>query len=311
MNPVFISHVEEDQSIALELATKLESAGYITWYYERDMIPGPPYLLQVGRAIDSAAAVALIISPHSLGSHQVTGEVVRALEMQKSFIPLRSNISHIQFQNRQPIWRQALGASASVAIPPEGVTAIIPRVIAGLQFLGITPPSSAETPLSENEAATPRSVIGGSKLQAEAICQVFISCTCTEQALAKQLHDFLQNRGMSAFLSGWSEKHYPDVIDQALTSATCLVVLGTAPEAFDSGWVGYEWRSFLNEIRSGRKSNGQLFALVGGVAVEQLPFALRRSQLIPVSPSSPQDAFESLARHLKKALGDQALNPNH
>lgn len=34
MSHIFISHVEEDGPVALEIAQGLEAAGYQTWYYE-------------------------------------------------------------------------------------------------------------------------------------------------------------------------------------------------------------------------------------------------------------------------------------
>ena len=54
MNHVFISHVKEDADVAFELALALEEAGYSTWCYELDSIPGPSYLLQTGKAIEQA-----------------------------------------------------------------------------------------------------------------------------------------------------------------------------------------------------------------------------------------------------------------
>ena len=72
MSQIFISHVEEDAQVALELAQGLEAAGYRTWYYERDSDPGLSYLLQIDRAILDSRAVVLIISPQSIRSHQVT-----------------------------------------------------------------------------------------------------------------------------------------------------------------------------------------------------------------------------------------------
>jgi hypothetical protein len=57
MNYLFISHVEEDRSVALELAALLEEAGFRTWYYERDCYPGLSYLIQTGQAIEDSAAV--------------------------------------------------------------------------------------------------------------------------------------------------------------------------------------------------------------------------------------------------------------
>jgi len=67
-----------------------------------------------------------VISPHSLGSRQVTNEVVRAGESNKEFIPVRRDITHIEFQNRQPEWREAVGAAGSIRIPQEGAAGILP-----------------------------------------------------------------------------------------------------------------------------------------------------------------------------------------
>ena len=144
MSDVFISHVEEDAGVALEIALGLEEAGYTTWCYEVDNIPGPSYLIQTGQAVEQAKALVLVISPHSLGSRQVTKEVIRAHETDKEFIPVLQDITHVEFQNRQPEWREALGAASSIRIPKVGVADIIPRIIIGLKASGILPRSKSE-----------------------------------------------------------------------------------------------------------------------------------------------------------------------
>ena len=136
---IFISHVEEDYSIAISIVNALEGRGYSTWYYERDSVPGPAYLAQMGDAIDQSRAVVLLISPMALGSNQMTTEVVRAHESNKPFIPLLKGISHGEFQARAPVWRQALGASTSIAVSDERVVEVVDRVIKGLEALGIKP----------------------------------------------------------------------------------------------------------------------------------------------------------------------------
>ena len=137
MSDVFIAHVEEDADVALEIALRLEEAGFTTWCYEVDSIPGPSYLIQTGRAVEQAKTVVVVISPHSVGSRQVTKEVVRAHESGAEFIPILRSITHIEFQNRQPEWREAIGAASSIRIPQEGVAEIVPRIISGLRLLGI------------------------------------------------------------------------------------------------------------------------------------------------------------------------------
>jgi len=141
---VFISHVEEDADVALEIALKLEEAGYSTWFYELDSIPGPSYLVQTGAAIEQSQAVILVISPNSLGSQQVTREVVRAHESSKYVIPLLRDISHVEFQNRQPEWREALGSATSTLIPKEGIAGIFGRIVDGLKAKDIHPTSKPD-----------------------------------------------------------------------------------------------------------------------------------------------------------------------
>ena len=78
MGHIFISHVEEDALVADPICDALGAAGYETWNYRRNSKPGLSYLLQTGSAIAESAAVFLLISESSLGSNQVTREVVRA-----------------------------------------------------------------------------------------------------------------------------------------------------------------------------------------------------------------------------------------
>jgi hypothetical protein len=139
MRDVFLSHVEEDAAIALEIAIRLEAAGYTTWCYEVDSVPGPSYLLQTGRAIEQAKAFLLLISSHSLSSRQVTQEVVRAHESGKSFLPVLCDVTHDDFQHRQQEWREAVGAATSIVLPAQGVSAMLPRLLSGLEALGLLP----------------------------------------------------------------------------------------------------------------------------------------------------------------------------
>lgn len=161
MSDIFVSHVEEDAGLALGLASRLETAGYRCWFYERDCLPGPPYVGQVARAIDDCQAVLLVISSASLQSTQVTNEVVRAYEEKKPFVPVLWGGRHVEFQQQAPHWRQCLGAATSVAVPADDWTAIVPRVLAGLQSLGVAasaapvPPEQAEASAMASSADSP------------------------------------------------------------------------------------------------------------------------------------------------------------
>ena len=132
---VFISYVEEDSNIAVEIAKSLEKTGFSIWYYERDILPGLPYFDQVIKNIDHSKIVMVIISSDSLSSSQVYNEITYAHERGKSFIPILKDISHIEFQNRQPGWRMILGPYTSIRIPEGNVGHIIDKIIQGTRTL--------------------------------------------------------------------------------------------------------------------------------------------------------------------------------
>jgi hypothetical protein len=137
--PVFISHVEENKATAEAVARGLRAHGYEPWAYETDTVPGPTYLSQVVDAIEQATAMILVISPASLGSHQVAREIEVAHELDKPIIPVLLGITQEKYVQRRPDWRLALGAYTSIAVPPEGVDAIVSKIVAGLQALGVVP----------------------------------------------------------------------------------------------------------------------------------------------------------------------------
>jgi len=145
MSHVFIAHVEQDADVALQIALGLEEASYRTWCYEVDSIPGTSYIVRTGEAVEQSQAVVVVISPNSLGSAQVTKEVVRAHESAKHFIPILRDITHAEFQKRQPEWREAIGSATSIRIPGEGVATIVPLVIHGLRALNIHPASKPDS----------------------------------------------------------------------------------------------------------------------------------------------------------------------
>ncbi len=44
-------------------------------------------------------------------------------------------LSHAEFQEQQPEWRVALGAAASIPVPAQGVSAVLPRFLRGIEKL--------------------------------------------------------------------------------------------------------------------------------------------------------------------------------
>jgi len=138
MADVFISHVAEDFHIVKVIAAALEASGLSTWYYERDMIVGVSYLLLTCQTIEDSKAFLIIISTHTLGSHQITKEIVRAHEEDKPILPVLIDITDAEFKMRQPEWREAIGAAASITLD-RGISEVVASILQGLTVLGIPP----------------------------------------------------------------------------------------------------------------------------------------------------------------------------
>ena len=62
MAQVLISYVEEDCDLASGLARGLEESGLTAWYYQRDGLADQSYPGQIAAAIESCAAMVVVIS---------------------------------------------------------------------------------------------------------------------------------------------------------------------------------------------------------------------------------------------------------
>ena len=140
---------------------------------------------------------------------------------------------------------------------------------------------------------------------------VFVSCRKTgddggatrDSLLARNVYDFLNARGVRAFLAEESlitmgQTEYKRAIDEVLDHVPVLVVVATSPENLESRWVRYEWDSFYNDILSGVK-RGTLLSYLDGVDAKTLPRTLRQNQAIQHS----EGALQVLFSHIAAAIG--------
>jgi hypothetical protein len=138
---VFISYVQQDSAIAIEVADGLTAGGYQAWYAERDALPGPTFRAQVRDAVRGSKALVLIVSRHALLSDQVGNEIIAGLEHNVTFVPLLSGVDDSAIAASRPAWTTALGSAVSVPIPGAGVTAVLPEILRSLKQHGIAPVS--------------------------------------------------------------------------------------------------------------------------------------------------------------------------
>jgi len=143
MSHIFISHSAKDLAVTNEIIQGLEAAGYRTWCFEHDVLAGSSYLVQITKAMAECDAIVLVISSKSIGSDQISKEVVGGFERQKPFFPILLDMTPSQFKESQPEWRHALGGTAMTCVPREGLPTCISRIVEGLKALGIQPETGA------------------------------------------------------------------------------------------------------------------------------------------------------------------------
>ncbi|MCL2618778.1 MAG: toll/interleukin-1 receptor domain-containing protein [Defluviitaleaceae bacterium] len=122
--------------------------------------------------------------------------------------------------------------------------------------------------------------------------------------IAENIYHFLTERGCKVFYSPIElefigKAQYSRVIDDALKASRFMVVVGCRPEHFDSGWVSYEWGSFLNAVRSGVKPHSEVFILYEDMSPADLPWALAQQQAFN---NAHDNALETLYNFIHNAL---------
>jgi formylglycine-generating enzyme required for sulfatase activity len=92
---LFVSHVSEDRTAAMEIVEELEQRGMPCWIAPRDVRAGRPFDDEIANAIESSRAMLLIFSEHCNTSEYIRREVTFAGESRKVVIPFR-------IENAQP-----------------------------------------------------------------------------------------------------------------------------------------------------------------------------------------------------------------
>jgi len=128
-----------------------------------------------------------------------------------------------------------------------------------------------------------------------------------DSELAQEVFTRLEQDGLKVFMSGVSlERHGVDrfkrAIDEALDSATTLVVVGTSSENLGSQWVRYEWDSFFSDVLNGVKTQGRVFVYLERVETASLPRALRQAQAFHHSHGSLDRLSNFIAGGLSEVM---------
>lgn len=85
---VFICYSRDDQRFALQLADNLKNLGVSTWIDQQNIPASSDWDLEIDKALQACSAFIIILSPQSVISREVRGELRTALDEEKTIVPL-------------------------------------------------------------------------------------------------------------------------------------------------------------------------------------------------------------------------------
>src|SRR6185312_11750278 len=77
---VFLSYARgKDDKLARAIAESVQEAGHEIWFDERELVAGENWALKIGKALEEANAMLVLVSPESMRSPWVQQEISYAL----------------------------------------------------------------------------------------------------------------------------------------------------------------------------------------------------------------------------------------
>lgn len=115
---------------------------------------------------------------------------------------------------------------------------------------------------------------------------IFISCKSEDYPVARKVYQYLKGQNYSVFLADTELRkkgnaEYGKIIDEALDTATHMIIIASNPEYIRSTYVESEWRIFMEEKRAGRKT-GNIITIIN-FPISALPISLRVFQSFMVN----------------------------
>lgn len=115
---------------------------------------------------------------------------------------------------------------------------------------------------------------------------VFLSCKSEDYKNAKVVYDYLHSHDIKVFMADQSLRkeaisNYGEVIDEVLDKVKHIIVFATKLQYLlrnTSPYVYYEWHTFCEELKTGRKNGNLITILSPDITIDSLPIALRNRQ---------------------------------
>jgi TolB-like protein/cytochrome c-type biogenesis protein CcmH/NrfG len=150
---VFISYASHDTAVAENVATALEGQGLKCWIAPRDVTPGAHYASEIVHAIDSAKAIALILSQDAATSPHVLREIERATSKRHPVVTLRLDQAPLPAEFEYFLnTSQWLDASGGTAIR------MMPKLVAAMKSAIKAPAATPSAALTSHAPARSASI---------------------------------------------------------------------------------------------------------------------------------------------------------
>lgn len=76
---VFLSYARSDEAFAKELSSELAKRGFSVWVDKQELLPGDNWHKRIADALARSNAMVVLISPESMSSPEIRGEIQYAL----------------------------------------------------------------------------------------------------------------------------------------------------------------------------------------------------------------------------------------
>jgi hypothetical protein len=262
----------------------------------RNLPEGIPWAESVGQSIQRACAVVVLFSAHANASAPILRELIFATNAGVPIVCLRLDHAEPSGFAAQLLngcqWIEAFGRSLDQVLQrlSTAIESLVTEQQDPASVDGRTGSDSSDTEELTSSSMSVAESTGSSELPSSAgAIDVFISAKSEDFEPANEVYEFLIRQGLTAFFSPRSlpklgSADYFERIDEAIEAARHLVVVTSSGRNVRSRWVKHEWSTFLNEVRSDRKTGNVVTIVTGGLPLGELPLSLRRNEVLAHGP---------------------------
>lgn len=254
---IYISASRRDHEVVSKIKNTLHSAGYTYFDDRRSFQPASDFMQTIRAEIISSKIFLCILSGNSAYSVDVREELRLALKEKKTIIPIVIDNAEIPAE---------MGKLRIIQLNLNDIASAKPILLHEIEKICGTKDQKETLIPCANDIKN-------------AQYDVFISCKSEDYPFAKKVYKYLKELNYNVFLADEELRkkgiaEYGKIIDEALDSATHMIIIASKPEYIESSYVQSEWRTFIEEKRTGRKT-GNIITIIN-FDVSSLPISLRQ-----------------------------------